>query len=131
MISNNPKNLMYIEPKNKKTETPVNDYLTKYAEYLETKFKDNPGPAYRGFHTCACGCRSHSRDYYVSVAGKQMMTNSLLVHYVRDHRSEVPEEELEKLKKGAAHFYKIKNEVLEKNQEEEKNQNPKTNKMKF
>jgi len=47
-----------------------------------------------GLHECVCGAMSSSCDYMLN--GK-IVTNYLCVHYLAYHRSEVPEEELEKL----------------------------------
>lgn len=85
-----PEGLMMIEPKGQQ-EPPVFDRYTILAFVALKRAKR--GARYRGFHTCACGVRSGSDA--LTVAG--MVTNSLLVHYVRDHRSEVPQSELDKL----------------------------------
>lgn len=85
-----PEGLMMIEPKGPQ-ERPVFDHYTDLAESALKRAKR--GARYKGFHTCVCGVRSGSDA--LTVAG--MVTNSLLVHYVRDHRSEVPQSELDKL----------------------------------
>lgn len=81
-----------IEPKSKQIEPPIDDYLTKKMERLLKRGKN--GPYYRGFHVCKCGERSGNCDIYVG----KYITNSLSVHYLRHHRSEVPTGEIEKLK---------------------------------
>ncbi len=100
---------MYIEPKSKK-EIPVNDELTIFMEKIFTEadldttrkigFVNSngdfiPGLMTMGIHTCICG--EHSLSYDVEVYDGYY-TNSLCYHYLRDHRSEVPAEELEKVR---------------------------------
>ena len=89
------KHLMMIEPKRKKSVFPKNDKYTEMAEkiYANTYTR---GSGYKGYHHCKCGKMSDSHDHYT--AGGRI-TNSLLVHYVRYHRSEIPQSELDKLEK--------------------------------
>ena len=47
--------------------------------------------AYRGYHICVCGAQSKNVDYCLP-NGKQ--TNSLCIHYVAHHRSEIPRSQL-------------------------------------
>ncbi len=93
VISLNPKDLLFIEPKNKPT-TKVNDELTKI---LEEEFENATeiGPYCKGFHFCICGKHSTNHDYKLPCG---LIVNSLCVHYIRDHREEVPESELEKIR---------------------------------
>lgn len=84
--------LLMIEPKSRKKERAVNDGLTKFVEALWKKSKE--GKMYKGFHTCRCGEQSDNCDHKVG----KYYTNSLCVHYIRDHRSEVPESEIKKIK---------------------------------
>lgn len=98
------KHFMFIEPKSKKMEDDVNDDLTKFAEYLQKNMKPNNDKS-RGWHTCSCKkASSESETFSVSLSGKKLKTNSLLLHYVKNHRSEIPELELEKLKNGLKYF---------------------------
>jgi len=80
-----------IEPTGPR-EAPVHDRYTTLAEKAWSERLE--GPRYRGVHTCVCGERSDNVQWVV----RGRVTNSLLVHYVRDHRSQVPTEELEKLR---------------------------------
>lgn len=91
MIKSDPKYLMMIEPKGKK-EPAIEDALTQIAKAVLSS--TTRGTQYRGSHTCNCGERGGSCDL-ITPDGK--ITNSLLVHYVREHRSEVPLAEIEKL----------------------------------
>lgn len=84
-----PTGLMMIEPKSKQKEAPID--LTALARRARHEAK--PGPRFRGIHICACGECSDNIEWTV----RGVVTNSLLVHYVRDHRSEVPRTELQKL----------------------------------
>lgn len=84
--------LLQIEPKNLRTKVPVDDELTKKMENLLAQATE--GIHYRGFHLCCCGELSGSCDLLVS----NYITNSLAVHYLRWHRGEVPESEIQKLR---------------------------------
>lgn len=85
---------MMIEPLEPATTKPVEDRVTELAKCAISEMTEK-GPWYRfmGVHFCNCGTRSDNGDW--SVRG--MQTNSLLLHYVRYHRDEVPKSELEKL----------------------------------
>ena len=86
------KYLLQIEPKNKKSELPVNDFLTKKMEsLLESAIR---GRGYKGRHKCVCGEKSGNYDLEV----RGYITNSLATHYLRWHRWEVPISEIEKLR---------------------------------
>lgn len=82
---------MMIVPKSKKREN-VEDELTWRAEKLMSKIKGT-GKFFKGFHVCKCGAASGSEEMKIG----QYETNSLMAHYVREHRSEVPQEEIDKL----------------------------------
>lgn len=84
--------LLMIEPKNI-AEEPIEDELTRktLAVWKNCTPSEN---AYRGFHRCICGETSSNRDYYTP---KGRITNNLIVHYIKYHRSEVPKEEIQKL----------------------------------
>lgn len=84
--------LMMIEPQGN-CEPAIDDKLTKSAEFLFSRAEN--ATQYRGFHHCKCGALSDNVKWTL-VNGIE--TNSLLAHYVRHHRSEIPESELEKLR---------------------------------
>lgn len=104
MINDTKNNLFFIEPKAKKIESDINDELTQYADYLMNKMKPR-NDITKGFHVCNCK-QAHSSNvtYTVSIAGKSYITNSLLLHYIKNHRSEVPERELLIMKMGSLDF---------------------------
>lgn len=85
--------LMMIEPALDVEKITIDD-LTLMAERVFRSAWPSKH-TYRGFHRCVCGAKSDSKDWTLP-SGR--VTNSLLVHYVRDHRSECPASELEKLK---------------------------------
>lgn len=88
----NDKHLMMIEPKKKGDFIKYNDKYTKKAQEVLSKCREeNPT---RGVHQCNCGEYSDNVDH-ITLLGRT--TNSLLVHYVQCHRSEIPKRELEKL----------------------------------
>jgi len=93
MIDLSDTSLLMIEPTDRLKEPAVNDAYTAKMEMLLKKATE--GPFYKGFHICACGERSTNYDLYIG----KYTTNSLAVHYLRPHRSEVPASEIEKLRK--------------------------------
>ena len=98
------KHLMFIEPTSKKMEHDIHDDLTDFAQYLQESMKPNNDNT-KGWHTCSCKkASSESHTFSVLISGKNVKTNSLLLHYVKNHRSEIPENELNKLKLGLAYM---------------------------
>ena len=93
MISNDDKHLMMIEPQ-KPCEMPINDEITKMAKEIMTRAKTGE-LQYKGVHFCKCGQVSDNNDYILP-SGR--ITNSLILHYIEFHRSEVPESEIVKLR---------------------------------
>jgi len=93
MILNGPGHLLYIEPKGS-CETPIVDNLTRKLAAAFYKGQSN-GCRYRGWHHSACGANSDNTDYVLDDA--RFTTNSLAIHYLSCHRSEIPPEELAKV----------------------------------
>lgn len=95
--------LLFIEPKGIPTD-PIEDALTKFVQNgLDHPISSGiitPGGTYikgissMSVHTCICGKQSESRDYEIYPG---VYTHSLAAHYLRDHRSEVPLSEIDKL----------------------------------
>lgn len=102
MIDTTPKMLLFIEPQNQKSDTPLIDELTKkmsaaFKGYttgsgFEGQFMEDAGTM--GWHTCVCGAKSTNVDYLLPSG---FITNSLCVHYLAWHRGEVLQSELDKL----------------------------------
>jgi hypothetical protein len=90
MISN--KGLLYIEPTQPASTGPALDHLTR--KMTGAFRKARPSRHWRGFHECICGAYSTSCDYRLPNGA---MTNSLCVHYVAHHRSEVPANQLARI----------------------------------
>lgn len=91
--------LLMIEPRENDDpeapkDIPIDDELTRMAEMVWSNCSPN-SMFYRGVHTCVCGERSDNDDY---ITKKGRLTNSLMVHYVRNHRSAIPKDEIRKLK---------------------------------
>ena len=85
--------LLMIEPKLPPGQ-PVDDPLTTLAELVfACADPGSVGSRWRGTHRCVCGVRSDNGDWHVG----GLLTNSLMVHYMRDHRSEVPANEIAKI----------------------------------
>lgn len=92
MIILDDQHLLFIEPKLPKEAVPIDDKFTKimllayqYSEKIDRT---------RGWHTCSCGEWSSNCSYKLP---NGLITNSLCVHYLMWHRSEVPELELKKV----------------------------------
>lgn len=104
MIIENANTLLYIEPLNQKSDSPVIDSLTKKmtAAFQNKKstgvlLRDgtfNEGSSTMGFQRCACQATSDPVDYELTSG---FITNSLCVHYLGWHRAEIPESELQKV----------------------------------
>jgi hypothetical protein len=92
MHNTNADYLMMIEPTLLATE-PLNDLFTHMAQVVYAAAKRSEH-SYRGFHGCRCGESSSNYDH---VLPDGVITNSLLVHYVSQHREEIPRMELDKL----------------------------------
>lgn len=92
MIDLSDKYLLMIEPKDQFKEEAVDDELTAKMERLFNKAK--PVMVWKGCHTAADRMKSDNCDY---ILPSGHITNSLCVHYMRYHRSEVPRSELTKL----------------------------------
>lgn len=86
--------LMMIEPNMPATD-PIRDDLTDLARIVFSKASQSR-TRYKGVHTCICRINSDNADW---ILPDEVITNSLLVHYVECHRSEIPESELEKLRR--------------------------------
>ncbi len=86
--------IMMIEPKGKASSQPVVDEATRKmtAAWRQARHSDY---GYRGFHMCNCGACSDNKDHWVGADEK--MTNSLAIHYLAYHRTDVPAEELAKI----------------------------------
>ncbi len=92
MHNTSDKYLLQIHPKTLCTLEPVNDELTGKMERLLSSAKD--GTRWRGWHLCT-GCGEQSGCCDLVVGG--YTTNSLAAHYLRWHRDDVPQSELNKL----------------------------------
>jgi len=96
MVSNNPRHLLFIEPRNT-TAQPVIDEMTRK---IAAAFRQAAPPhiGYKGIHGCTgngCGALSSNLDYMLP---NGLLTNSLCVHYLAFHRDEVPESEMAKVR---------------------------------
>lgn len=104
MIHDNEDVMLFIEPKQNKSDTPVLDELTikmfnAFKNYQEEGVYTGGNFVTiirtMGYHQCKCGKFSSDHDYKLN-NGK--ITNYLCVHYMAYHRDEVPEVELNKVK---------------------------------
>jgi len=93
MISDDDKHLMMIEPQGN-CEPAIDDEITDMAiaVHKSVVFGDR---VTKGFHVCKCGAVS---DNQIWTLPSGRVTNSLMVHYIKHHRSEVPESEIMKLR---------------------------------
>ena len=111
MIINDNKHFLFMEPLSKNTEDPIDDEITKFVEHLMAKCKENSDYT-KGWHTCACKAGSDSNTKTVNFAGRSLKTNSLAVHYVKFHRSEVPTKDLELIMAGINYMQSLKKPQL-------------------
>ena len=88
----NPAGILMIEPKGRKSTTPVIDVLTRKMTAAWRKRKTSKN-CYLGFHVCQCGACSDNHDHLVD----GILTNSLCIHYIAWHRTDVPQAELDKV----------------------------------
>lgn len=96
MINDGPGHLLYVEPTGPCTE-PVIDNLTRRVAAAFHRGQSN-GVRFRGWHHSACGANSDNTDYVLQRAdGRSFTTNSLAIHYIACHRSEIPLEEIAKI----------------------------------
>ena len=86
------KYLMMIEPKGFKSSAPTIDRFTPMAEKVFENCRITAN--YKGHHVCRCGEPSDNHDYQ-TVGGR--ITNSLMLHYLKWHRDEIPQVELSKI----------------------------------
>jgi len=95
MINLDADHLLFIEPTGAPSATPTIDHTTRklVGAWRARRASDY---AYGGFHECTGeGCRAVSDDSDYWIDG--LMTNSLALHYLAFHRSEVPQSELAKI----------------------------------
>jgi len=93
------KYLLFIEPKKKGLEPKVGG---RKVRLLKKLLKGSQyGQPYKGWHECSCGERSSNQDI---VLKDGTITNSLALHYLWFHRSEVPPSELAKIERMAKEF---------------------------
>lgn len=102
--------LLYIYGCKSKDRCPDESKITKLSQLFEKsqkgvgnydaekdhKFRITNG-GYMGHHTCSCGEASSACDYLLP--GDRYFTNSLCVHYLECHYSDISEIELEKLER--------------------------------
>ena len=93
MISNESKDLLFIEPTQPASSTPVLDEMTR--RMTAALRAATPGPnAWLGIHECICGAGSTNHNY---ILPDGRTTNSLCVHYLAYHRAEVPVDQLREI----------------------------------
>jgi hypothetical protein len=80
--------LLYLSP-TKAPEAPIIDEITRKLTWLWRQ-KVETGLNSFGSYTCKCGAISDTADYLlVNPDGKFILTNSLCIHYISSHRSEI------------------------------------------
>jgi hypothetical protein len=123
MIIDNPNCVLFIEPKGRNLEKEIKDELTDFLnekiEFVEREYTTyclddtrtfkpavnwglvnddgsfSKNTTTRGVHYCVCHAKSANFDFELADG---MYTNTLAVHYMLYHRSEVPAQEIEKVK---------------------------------
>lgn len=92
-----PKGILMVEPSGSTSSSPLIDEVTRKMTAAWRKRLDSQH-GYRGFHMCRCGASSDSRDHWVG-EGEGLLTNSLAIHYLAFHRSDISESELSKVRR--------------------------------
>lgn len=111
----NSKYVLFIEPKDSDRGKPVNDWYSEVVQKAleravsgtslygvptdQGHFLEDSG--YRGTHPGPNGLVSSACDYLLPGG---YITNSLALYYIRDYRSAVPSQDLEKIKDIAKHM---------------------------
>ena len=95
MIVTDNEHLLFIEPEEPASQAPVQDALSAKMRALMAQARRSDY-VYFGFHQCICGAKGDTSDWILHSGQK---TNSLAVHYLEFHRHEVPDGELEKIRK--------------------------------
>jgi hypothetical protein len=90
MISD--KGLLFIEPSKPASPEPNLDRLTR--KMAAAFHRGRTTICYGGFHECFCGAWSTTCDYRLP---NGEATNSLCVHYVAHHRSEIPLDQMARI----------------------------------
>lgn len=93
--------LLYIEPSQKPTKRTAEEkqFVTK-AEKLFALFVPSTRKC-KGHHTCSCGVDSENYELTLPIGPNKKkpnicyVTNSLFLHYLRDHMTEISPDELE------------------------------------
>ena len=82
--------LLFVEPRQPASPIPLIDHITRRmcAAFRLARTCDS---VCCGYHRCVCGALSADHNFHLPNGD---LTNSLCVHYVAYHRSEVPREEL-------------------------------------
>lgn len=88
MIQLDDEHLLMIEPAGEPTQPVIDDITRKLTAVWRQRWT-SPG-GYRGWHDCTglrCAAMSDNRDHKVM----GLLTNSLCIHYVAQHRTDVPQ----------------------------------------
>lgn len=61
-------------------------------EYFQMQFNEKiaRNDCLNGIHICACSVHSTNQTYNITIGDSEYTTNSLALHYIKNHRSEVP-----------------------------------------
>ena len=95
MIIDDDQHILFIEPRLGASKEPVRDELSaRMREAMQLARQSDWAVA--GVHFCTCGAASDNVDWILPTG---QLTNSLAVHYLEFHRDEIPEGELEKVRK--------------------------------
>jgi hypothetical protein len=101
--------LLFIEPKEKPSNIPIIDELTKKMSASLRKAKKgtirrysvmgqgyefNEGDGWCGWHNCSCGANAGGHDFLLS---NGEMTNANCIHYLAYHRKEISQEQLDRV----------------------------------
>jgi len=97
----NGEGLLMIVPSARTSPEPLIDELTRKMT-AAWRNRDSSDYAYMGVHVCGCHARSDNKDHWVRCPSPNQefhLTNSLCIHYLAFHRADVPQTELDKVRR--------------------------------
>lgn len=89
------RHILFIEPQRGAAAAPVHDELSTKMRAAMRHARESDYVA-AGVHFCKCGAAGDCVDW---ILPSGQVTNSLAVHYLEYHREEIPESELDKVRK--------------------------------
>jgi len=97
--------LLYVRAGHPATEPIIDDLTIRATAVFRTRTPIEPG--YMGHHECICGAESSNRDYWIRIGLAQYRINSLFVHYLARHRTEISPYEMQVIRGLPTPIYRL------------------------